>query len=266
MKIIINLKYLIQNKYLKTAEMSAKSLTNGGTVYLFTGYLLKIVYLVPLLLLWRTLSKSGVDAGMPLARMLAYTYLGALFSEILVVRTPACNWFYEGLFLSLFQRPSNVLADLAAQTVGGWLPQLLLFSVPMIIAAPLFGVSLTMYSAWFLPSLVLCISLGFAIDFLFTCLAIRLHNTTWLVYVIRMAIVSLLSGSVIPFSILPGQLGTVFQYMPLGSLAGATLSIFTGIAEPTSIIVTQFFWNLVLWPAAIIIFKKCSERMVSYGG
>lgn len=266
MEINIDLKYMIQNKYLKTAEMSARSLTNGGTVYLFASYLLKIVYLVPLLLLWRTFAKSGVDVGMPLSSMLAYTYLGALFSEMLIVRTPACNWFYEGLFLSLFQRPLSVLADLAAQTAGGWLPQLLLFSVPMVIAAPLFSVSLTMYSAWFLPSLVLCISLGFAIDFLFTCLAIRLHNTTWLVYVIRMAIVSLLSGSVIPFSILPGKLGMIFQYMPLGSLAGAPLSIFTGIAEPAAIIVTQLFWNLVLWPAAIIIFKKSSERMVSYGG
>lgn len=266
MEININLKHKFEIKYLKTAEMSAISLTNGGTLYLFASYLLKIVYLIPLLLLWRTLTKSGVDAGMPLPSMLAYIYLGALFSEILVVRTPACNWFYEGLFISLYQRPSAILADLAAQTVGGWLPQLLLFSVPMVIAAPLFGVSLAIHSAWFLPSLILCISLGFAVDYLFACLAIRLRNTVWLVYVIRMAIVSLLSGSVIPFSVFPGKLGAIFQYMPLGSLAGAPLSVFTGIAEPTRIILIQIFWNLVLWPAAIIIFKKSSERMVSYGG
>lgn len=256
----------IFNKYLKTAQMSAKSLTNGGVVYLFTGYLLKIVYLVPLLLLWRTLAKSGVDVGMPLQGMLAYTYLGAVFSEILVVRTAACSWLYEGLFIGLYQRPSDVLADLAAQTVGGWLPQLLLFSLPMIIAAPLFGVSLTLYSIWFFPSLVMCISLGFAIDYLFACLAIRMRNSTWLVYVLRMAIVSLLSGSVIPFSVLPWGIGTIFQYMPLGSLAGAPLSIYTGLAEPYVIVVVQMFWNIVLWPAVIIIFGKSKERMVSYGG
>ena len=256
----------IYNKYLKTVEMSAKSLTNGGTVYLFASYLLKIVYLAPLLLLWRTLANDGADIGMPLSKMLTYTYLGALFSEMLVVRTPACNWFYEGLFISLYQRPSGILADLAAQAVGGWMPQLLLFSLPMVIAAPLFGVSMTIYSVWFFPSLILCISLGFAIDYLFACLAIRLNNTSWLVYVIRMAVVSLLSGSVIPFSVLPGNIGIIFQYMPMGSLAGAPLSIYTGLAEPTSIIAVQLLWNIVLWPTAIFIFRKSSERMVSYGG
>ena len=257
---------MIFTKYFKTAQMSAQSSTNGGVVYLFLGYLLKIVYLIPLLLLWRTLINDGIDAGMSLTQMLTYTYLGAILSEILVVRTPASSWLYEGLFVSLYQRPINVLSHLISQTVGGWIPQLLLFALPMIIIAPLFGVSLIICSIWFVPSLILCVSLGFAVDFLFACLTIRMKNASWLVYVIRTAIVSLLSGSIIPFSALPWRIGTVFQYLPLGSLAGAPLSIYTGLAEPMSILVAQLFWNAVLWPIAIITFEKTQERMVSYGG
>lgn len=257
---------MIFAKHFKTAQMSAQNSTNGGVIYLFPGYLLKIIYLIPLLLLWRTLINGGVAAGMSLPQMLTYTYLGAILSEILVVRTPASSWLYEGLFISLYQRPIGILPHLISQTVGGWIPQLLLFTIPMLIAAPLLGVSIAIGSLWFLPSLILCVSLGFAIDFLFACLTIRMKNASWLVYVIRTAIVSLLSGSVIPFSVLPWNMGTVFQYMPLGSLAGAPLSIYTGLAEPIPILIVQLFWNMVLWPVAIIVFTKSQERLVSYGG
>ena len=254
------------SKYLKTARMVWGGTVNGGVAYLLPCFLLRVVYLLPLLLLWRSLMAGGVDVGMTLEQMLAYTYLGAVFSEILVVRTPASHWLYEGLIVSLYQRPMGVLAHLAAQTVGGWLPALTLFSLPMLLLAPVLGVSLAFHSLWFVPSLLLCISLGFAADFLFACLTIRMKNASWLVYSIRMAIVSLLSGSVIPFAVLPWGLGKVFQFLPLGSLAGAPLSIYTGLAEPGGMIALQLLWNVLLWPAAVVTFQKSGERMVSHGG
>jgi len=255
-----------QSKYFKTAQMSSQNLTNGGVVYLFSGYLMKIIYLLPLMLLWRSLMSGGVDVGMTLPQMLTYTYVGAALSELLVVRTPASVWLYEGLIISLYQRPIGVLRHLVAQTIGGWIPQFLYFTIPLFIVAPLLNISLSIYSVWFFPSLVLCISLGFAIDFIFACLTIRLKNSSWLVYAIRAAIISLFSGRVIPFTILPWNIGKIFQLMPLGSLAGAPLSIYTGLVEPLPIIITQVFWNMVLWPTAILMFKKSQERMVSYGG
>ena len=253
-------------KYIKTARMSSQNITNGGILYLFPGYLLRIIYLLPLLLLWRSLVGGGVDVGMSLTQMLTYTYMGTVLSEVLVVRTPASSWLYEGLIISLYQRPMSILSHLAAQTIGGWMPRLLYFTLPMLIAAPFFGVTLYIHSLWFIPSLVLCVSLGFAVDFLFACLTIRMKNASWVVYVIRAAVVSLLSGSVIPFEVLPWGMGKVLQLQPLGSLAGAPLSIYTGIARPIPIVAAQLIWNIVLWPAAIIVFAKSQERMVSYGG
>lgn len=254
------------SKYIKIAQMSAQDLTNGGVVYLLPNYLLKVLYLIPLLFLWRSLMQSGVDAGMTLAQMLTYTFMGAVLSDLLVVRTQASSWLYEGMFISLYQRPTGVILHLVSQTVGRWIPQLLFFTVPMLLAAPLFGVHLTPRSYWTFPSLLLCISLGFSVDILFACVTIRLQNASWLVYVIRNAIQALFSGSVIPFSILPWGIGTIFQYIPFGSLAAAPLSIYTGLAEAGLIIALQFFWNLLLWPCAILAFSKSRERMVSYGG
>ena len=250
----------------KTAMMSAGDLTNGGIVYLLGNYLLRVVYLIPLLLLWRNLMVDGVEAGMSLSQMLTYTYLGAMFSDILIVRSPASGWLYEGLLISLYQRPLGILQHLVAHTIGRWLPTLVLFSFPMVLLAPLFGVSLQIRSFWALPSLALCVSLGFAVDSMFACLTIRLHNASWLVYTIRNAITVFFAGQVIPFAMLPWGLGHWLQYLPLGSLAGAPLAIYTGLAEAGPIITFQLLWNVLLWPAAIIIWRKSQEGMVSFGG
>lgn len=246
--------------------MSSQGTTNGGILYLLPNYLIKMFYIVPMLLLWRTLMNSGVETGMTLVQMLTYTYLGAIFSDLLVVHTPASGWLYEGLFVSLYQRPLRIFSHLTAQTVGSWIPNLLFFTLPMIIAAPLFGVSMKTGSLWFIPSLILCISLGLAVDYLFACLTVRMKNASWLVYVIRTAVVSFLSGSVIPFKILPWGLEKVFQYLPFGSLAAAPLAIYTGLSEPMELLVIQIFWNVVLWPIAFIVFEKSQERMMSFGG
>jgi ABC-2 type transport system permease protein len=117
-----------------------------------------------------------------------------------------------------------------------------------------------------IPSLVLCASLGFAFEFLFFCLTLQLKNVAWLMWVIRSAIVSFFSGTVIPFRILPFGMDKWMIYQPFGSLGGAPLSLYIGSAEPMQIIPVQIFWNVVLWTVTVVWFNKSRERMVSYGG
>jgi len=88
----------------------------------------------------------------------------------------------------------------------------------------------------------------------------------WLIDRIRAAIVAILSGTVIPVSLLPLGLAESMKYQPFAILGGATLSISTGAAEPAVVLMLQVIWNIILWPAALIIFKKSQEGMVSYGG
>ncbi len=254
------------HKYFKTAQTSLRGQTNGGIAYLFPGIFLNLMYLLPLMFLWKVIAGNGADTGMSLSQLLTYTYLSTLLSEMLVVRTMVSAWNYEGQMLSFFARPLPVFGQIISQTVGGWIPMLLLFSLPMLVAAPLVGTNIIPATLWFFPSLFLCVSLGFAIDFIFACVTIRMRGMAWLSYSIRMAIVSLFSGTVIPFKILPFGLTTVFEYQPFGSLGGAPLSLFVGTAEPIQIILTQIAWNIVLWPVAIMWFTKSKERQVSYGG
>ena len=253
-------------KYCKTATMTAKAQTNAGVFYLLPNYILKIVYLVPLIFLWRTLMTSGVKTDMSLTQMLSYTYMSTLLGGLLVVRTPLGNWIYEGLIIGLYQRPLSIYGHIVAQTIGTSLVDLLLFTLPMLILSPLFAVTITPVSWWFLVSLILCFSLGIAMDFIFACIQIRMINASWLVYNIRNAIVLVFSGCVIPLAILPWGLGNILIYQPFASLGGATLAIYTGISEPFKTIIVQVIWNIVLWILAVVFFNKSQERMISHGG
>jgi len=253
-------------KYIKTAQTAMHGKTNGGIIYMFPMIILKVIYLVPLMFIWRILTAGGVAIEMTLAQLLAYTYVNALLADMLIVKTYMTDWDFDSKSTALFTRPMPVFGQVISRTIGEWMPTLLLFSLPMALAAPLFGIDIMPHTLWFLPSLILCVSLGFAMEFIFFCITLRLRNVSWLVQVMRGAIVSFFSGTVIPFRILPFGLDRWMAYQPFGSLGGATLSLFVGVAPPGRIITAQVAWNVIFWAVAIVWFKKSKERMVSYGG
>jgi len=254
------------SKYIKTAALTARARTNGGIIYLLPGIFIRILTLVSLTFLWRVVMSEGAQVGMTLPQMLTYTYVSALLTDMLMVNTPAGGWLAEGILQTLYGRPMTVLGQLAAGTIGGWLPGLLLFSLPMALISPLLGINLLPASPVFLISLLLCISLGFAVDFLFACLSMKLRGMSWMIGRIRGAILALFSGTVIPIKLLPFGLSEVMKYQPFASLGGATLSLFVGSADAGQVITMQIIWNAILWPLALLAFHKSQEGMVSYGG
>ncbi len=250
-----------------TARMSLKEKTYFGLANVIAQYLLRAAGLGALLMIWRSLFLQGADMqGLTLNQVYVYTILSAVLAPLLDVRTPASGWLHEGTVLGLYLRPEGLFSQLAAHTVGGWLLPIAVMSVPTAAIALLFGVDLRPVSLWFFPSLLMTISLGFAVDFLFACVLIRLRNLEWVVHDLRQSLTALLSGSVIPFAALPWGLGRILALTPLGALAGAPLSIWTGLADPAGILAAQLFWNIVLWPLAYLRFAALRERMVSYGG
>ena len=253
-------------KYQKTAQTALRGQTNGGVLYMFPQIIMKVIYLIPLLFIWRIVTSSGVDAGMSLDLLLSYTYVSTLLSGLLIVDTFINDWDSAGKCVVLFSRPMSVYGQVIARTAGEWLPTLLMFSLPMACLAPLFGINIIPQTMWVWPSLVLCASLGFAFEFLFYCVTLRMRNVVWLMWVIRSAVVSFFSGTVIPFRILPFGMDKWMAYQPFGSLGGATLSLYVGTAEASSIIPVQLFWNVCMWSLAVIWFNKSRERMVSFGG
>lgn len=258
-------------KLLTTASLSASRAFDGGLFYMLGDYLLRLARLVILLMVWRSLAAQGADLGeFSLQQLLVYTLLASVLSDQLNVVTPATTAFWEGSLISRYLRPLPILVQLMAETVGSWLPGLLLYSVPMLLLSPFIGlfvgIPLIDRRTPFLLSLLLSIMLGFALDFLFAALVIRLKNANYAAYSIRQAITKLFSGAVIPFALLPWGVGNILERLPFASLASAPLLIFVGFGDPGALIGDQLFWNIVLWPLALFAFRRSQERMVSYGG
>lgn len=253
-------------KYGMTAVMSVRGRTNGGLVYLIPEIIMRLVYLVPLLFIWRTLAESGTEVEMSVSQLLSYTYVNALAADMMIVNTCLSAWDFDTRSMEMFTRPMSVFGQVIARTVGEWLPMLLLFSLPMLLLAPVFGISVLPKTLWVVPSLFLSVSLGFAFEFIFYCVTVRLRNVSWPTYVIRSAVVSFFSGTVIPFKILPFGMDRWIRYQPFGSLGGAFLALYVGSGDAADILPVQIFWNIVIWTAAVFWFRRSRERMVSFGG
>lgn len=252
---------------LATMRLCLKEKSYFGFFNQLAQYLLQAGALAALLMIWRSLFLQGVDLeGMTLSQLYAYTTLSTVLAPLLNVYTPASSWLHDGTMLGLYQRPAGVFMQLAAHTIGSWAMRLGCLSLPVTVMALLCGIDLVPRSGWFFLSLPLAVAQGFAVDFLFACLLIRLRNLEWCVHCLREAMTALLTGSLIPFAALPWGLGRILQLSPFGTLAGAPLAIFTGLSSPMELLPAQIIWNLLLWPAAILCFNASRERMVSYGG
>lgn len=253
--------------FFATARMCLVEKSYFGLGSLVGEYLLRTVGLMVMLMVWRSLMLQGADMqGMDLNQLLMYTVLTAVLRPLLDVRTPASDWLHDGTVLSLYLRPAPLLSQLAAYAVGSWCMPLAIMALPGLGLGLACGVDPRPASLLFLPSLVLSVAEGFAVDFLFACLLIRLKNLSWVMECLRTALCALFTGAVIPFAALPWGIGRFLALTPLGTLAGAAPAIYVGLESPGPILLAQVGWTAVLWPLAIWRFRRAQEKMISYGG
>lgn len=250
-----------------TMRMCLKESSYFGIVNLAHTYLIKLFGTLFMLMIWRMIAPDGVEAGgMTYQQLATFTLMTSILSPMLDVRTPVSSWLHEGTLLSLYQRPMGVMTQLVSMTLGRWGTHLVFFSLPLYLLMPALGGSRLPASPWFLPSLCLAVTQGFLVDFLFACLIVRAANLSWQIESLRRALTGLLTGAVIPFSLLPWGIGQALELSPMGTLAGATLSLYIGSGDAARLLPAQAFWTAVLLPLSLYLFHKSTERMMSYGG
>ena len=254
----------------KTASMAATSYVGDSPLFLL-DYLLRLLRVAVLLSIWRTLFRHNQQvSGFTLPALLTYTILAEAFSEQLEASTDVVWSFWDGTIATRFTRPLSVMTQYMAETCGKWAFNLTTFSLPLLLLAALMGVrplpANALAALLFPISLVLGIAIGFALDFLFTSLAIGLQFPPFALQRVRAAVAALLSGAFIPLALLPWNLGRAFGWLPFASMASAPLRIYTGSGRPLPLLALQSFWAALLWPLALWFWRKNQERMVAYGG
>ena len=252
--------------------LSARQVFDGNLFQILSEYFMRFMQFFMLTLIWRSLASGGADmGGMDISRLLTYTLMTSVLRQQLDIITPATSALWEGSIIGRYTRPLPVLYSLAAETIGRWwIPVFFLYGLPLWLVSPLMGInplpqSLS-HGLLAICSLILSTSLGFALDFLFASLAMRMKNGCWTVTQMREALFALVSGALIPFSLMPVPIAKVLSLLPMGSIAHAPLTIYVGEGVAWQLIALQAAWNIVLWPIALYVFKKSEERMISYGG
>ena len=256
--------------YLKTAAMSAG--TVGESPLFLLDYALRLLRVVVLLSLWRTIL-GGAHApagGMSLEAVLTYTLISEVFAEQLAVKTTISLAFWEGTIVLRFLRPMGLVRQFMAETSGLWIVHFTLFSIPLLLLSPLLGVDPRPASpasgVLFVVSLGVGIVVGLAIEVLFAAITVATEQPVWLVENMRVAVATLLSGSLLPLAYYPWGLGELFAKLPFAAMAWAPLAIYTGATDPLPAIVLQSFWAVILWPVARHVWNANREKVVGYGG
>lgn len=257
-------------KWWKTAAMQASSQVGDNPLFL-ADYLLRLLRVAVLLSLWRTiLQGKGAVSGMSLESVLVYTLIAEAFHPQFEGRTRLEWALWDGSIATRLTRPFGIFAQFASETMGGWLFDFLFFSAPLIFGASLLGIhpfpATPAAGGWFVLSLVLAVSVGMAVEFVFVALLIALEYNVYALDRVRAGATALLSGAFLPLAFMPWGLERVFAWLPFAAMASAPLRIYTGTGDVLSLIGLQVGWAAVLWPLAFGLWRRFREKLVSYGG
>jgi ABC-2 type transport system permease protein len=256
--------------YWQTLLLAAGNPLSDGPLFLI-DYLIRILRVVLLVSIWRTvIPPTETPSGMTLDAVLTYTLLAAAFAPMLDIHTQLGWTIWNGSVVTRWLQPIGMPGLYGAEQVGEWLFGLATFSLPLLLLAPLLGIdplpASPLHAAVFVLSLVLGVTVGLALDFLFGALLLFMNETLWGITQLRDAVAKLLSGALLPLQLYPWGIGDIFAWLPFAAVASAPLRIYTGTGDVALLLVSQLAWALVLWPLAQWSWRVNRERMASMGG
>lgn len=255
--------------WLATARLSATSSVAESPLFLLE-FVMRGLRVSVLLALWRVVLQGQSDSPIGLDAVLTYTWLSETFATQLSARTSVAEAFWQGTLSQHFLRPMSLVGQFVSETLGQWWVGLLCFSLPLALATRWLGVDPRPASVSaalaFMLSLTLAVSVGFAIDFIFAALSVALEQPIWQMNWLRQALMTVLSGSLVPLALYPFGLANVLEYSPFAALSWAPLAIYTGTGPVLKLLGLQVFWSFALWPLAGLLWSANREKVVGYGG
>lgn len=256
--------------HLATVRIAAFGPLSDG-LWAFSTVALRFIRVLILLAIWPALIEPGqVVSGYRLGMVLTYSLMAEVLAEQLDVRTPILQALWNGAIATRFTWPMPLATQYSAETVGGWALPALMASVPLLLLAPLLGVdprpASIVHLAVFVPSLLLAITIGVAIDMFCAVLVVRIDLGVWVLNAARSVIGAVTSGAWVPLALLPFHLGAVFEWLPFASMASAPLRIYTGTGDPLPLLARQVGWAVLLLVAARAAWQAARERVALHGG
>lgn len=226
--------------------------------------------------LWKYVFQSREELhGFTAVEIVTYVILSRLLSSQFSggINKEFSEWIQKGNIVVELLRPVSVMFTLFGKRMGEFFFFLLFKGAPITILATLFlggvgprgGGNLLL----FFVSIFISIGLMFWIEIMVGLISFFTLGAYGLSYT-KTALMSILSGGIVPLSLFPQGAAKVLEYMPFAGMVSVPVHIYLGkytFEEAMSFIILQLFWVVILGISAILFYHRLAiKKLVVQGG
>ena len=222
-------------------------------------------------------SESGVIGNLTQNEMVVYIFMVYITSSLVSISISTWVGYdvVEGRVAMNLIKPIDYRTSLIAQALGDMLYHLVVPSVFIWIGLEIYKVFVLGMPVISLPNLVLYICsvlMSFLLYVLFDfCFGMVAFFTTY-IFGLRMAktaLLSFLTGQLIPISLFPEVAQRIFDCLPFSSMIYTPVMIYLGKYSGTELAFAlgrQLVWIIILYWLGSLIWEKVTRRLVVLGG
>ena len=242
--------------------------------WVWAEFIVQIISMTILVFFWRGVYASSTTlSGLSLAATLNYILVAQMLLPLIENRLIFnFGWMIrEGQVAIDLLRPMDFQGRFYVDAVGNLGLNLLLKAPLLIIAVVFFGLQLPSDPlVWvvFIIALLLGHAVLFFFDWIFACLAFY-STETWGLSVVRVAVATFFSGSLLPLQMLPDWLRGIANALPFAQSVAVPVSLLSGItpvSEALNVWAVQLMWLIGLALASRVMFNFSLRKVTVQGG
>ena len=230
--------------------------------------------------LWNAIYGSAPGdtlGGLTQSEMIVYVFISFVVSQVVTVGIASYmrDDIWEGAVAMMLIKPIDyrlsLISRAAANAIFNFvIPGVFVWVGIEIYKAVVLGVAAVPVANVFL--FLLSVIMSFLIYVLFDfCFGMVAFVTTHYfgLSMIKTAILSFLSGALIPISFFPGALQTVFEMLPFSSMIYTPVMVYLGKyggLELVFVLARQLFWVIILYALGSLFWRKVTKRLTILGG
>lgn len=222
-------------------------------------------------------SDQGTLGGLTQNEMVVYVFMTHIATQIAMISID--DWIADdveaGTVAMNLIKPIDYRTSLLARAFGDLIYHFMIPSVFVWIGVELYriyGLGMA-FTGWktifiFLCSCIMSFFIYTLFDFCFGMIAF-LTSYSFGLFMAKTALLSFLTGQLIPLSFFPGPVQKLFEFLPFSSMIYTPVMIYLGkysVEQLVFVLAKQAIWIVILYAAGSFGWKKITKRMVILGG
>ena len=225
--------------------------------------------------LWKYIYMENDEIqGFTMTQMTLYVILSRILSSQFSggINRELSDWIYKGNIVIEMLRPVSIIYNLFGKRVGEFLFFVRFKGIPVTILSTFLlqgaGPSKVINFVLFLCSVFASIGIMFWIELMVGLISIYTLNSYGVAFT-KNALLTILSGGVVPLFLFPEIFVKFLNYMPFASMVSVPIYIYLGkynMEMALKFIGLQIIWIISLGGIAILFFKLAIKKIVVQGG